>query len=70
MEKAKAPLFKLPSTGKNDFNLKDALGNYILIYFYPKDDTPGCTLETNDFPVVGTISTRITISVHRSFCAM
>ena len=48
-EKAKAPLFKLPSTGKNDFNLKDALGNYILIYFYPKDDTPGCTLETNDF---------------------
>ena len=48
-EKAKAPLFKLPSTGKNDFNLKDALGNYILIYFYPKDDTPGCTIETNDF---------------------
>ena len=48
-EKAKAPLFKLPSTGKNDFNLKDALGNYIVIYFYPKDDTPGCTLETNDF---------------------
>ncbi len=48
-EKTKAPLFKLPSTGKNDFNLKDALGNYIIIYFYPKDDTPGCTLETNDF---------------------
>ena len=37
-EKVKAPLFKLPSTGKNDFNLKDALGNYIIIYFYPKDD--------------------------------
>ena len=47
-EKAKAPLFKLPSTVKNDFNLKDALSNYIVIYFYPKDDTPGCTLETSD----------------------
>ena len=48
-EKAKAPLFKLPSTGKNDFNLKDALGNYIVIYFYPKDDTPGCTKEACNF---------------------
>jgi peroxiredoxin Q/BCP len=48
-EKAKAPLFELPSTGKNEFNLKDTLGNYTVIYFYPKDDTPGCTLETNDF---------------------
>ena len=48
-EKAKAPLFKLPSTGKSEFNLKDTLGNYAVIYFYPKDDTPGCTIETNDF---------------------
>ena len=48
-EKAKAPLFKLPSTGKNKLNLKDTLGNYIVIYFYPKDDTPGCTIESNEF---------------------
>ncbi len=45
----KAPNFKLPSTSKNDHSLKDSIGKYIVIYFYPKDDTPGCTIETNDF---------------------
>ena len=48
-EKTKAPLFKLPSTEKSEFNLKDTLGSFVVIYFYPKDDTPGCTIETNDF---------------------
>ena len=48
-EKTKAPLFKLPSTEKGEFNLKDTLGSFVVIYFYPKDDTPGCTIETNDF---------------------
>ena len=48
-EKTKAPLFKLPSTEKSEFNLKDTLGSFVIIYFYPKDDTPGCTIETNDF---------------------
>ena len=48
-ENTKAPIFKLPSTNKKDYNLKDSLGNYVIIYFYPKDDTPGCTIETNDF---------------------
>ena len=45
----KAPLFKIPSTNKNEYSLKDSLGKYVVIYFYPKDDTPGCTIETNDF---------------------
>ena len=45
----KAPHFVLPSTLKEKFSLKDSLGKYIVIYFYPKDDTPGCTIETNDF---------------------
>ena len=45
----KAPNFKLPSTSKDDYSLKDSIGNYVVIYFYPKDDTPGCTIETNDF---------------------
>ena len=45
----KAPSFKLPSTNKNQYCLKDSLGKYVVIYFYPKDDTPGCTIETNDF---------------------
>ena len=48
-ENIKAPIFKLPSTSKNIYSLKDSFGKYIVIYFYPKDDTPGCTLETNDF---------------------
>ena len=45
----KAPNFILPSTSKEKYSLKDSLGKYIVIYFYPKDDTPGCTIETNDF---------------------
>ena len=48
-ENSKAPNFKLPSTNKNVYELKDSLGNFVVIYFYPKDDTPGCTIETNDF---------------------
>ena len=46
---SKAPNFSLPSTSNNEFSLKDSLGKYIVLYFYPKDDTPGCTIETNDF---------------------
>ena len=46
---SKAPNFKLLSTAKKDYSLKDSLGKYVVIYFYPKDDTPGCTIETNDF---------------------
>ena len=48
-ENTKAPDFKLPSTSKKDYSLQDSIGNYVIIYFYPKDDTPGCTTETNDF---------------------
>ena len=45
----KAPIFKSTSTNKNDFDLKNFSGKYIVLYFYPKDDTPGCTIETNYF---------------------
>ena len=48
-EKNLAPVFKLPSTNKKEFSLKDFLGNFVVLYFYPKDDTPGCTIETVDF---------------------
>ena len=46
---SKAPLFKLNSTDNEIYSLKDSLGKYVVLYFYPKDDTPGCTIETNDF---------------------
>ena len=39
-EKNLAPAFKLPSTNKKAFSLKDSLGNFVVLYFYPKDDTP------------------------------
>ena len=48
-ENTKAPLFKIQSTNKSEYSLKDSLGKYVVIYFYPKDDTPGCTIEANDF---------------------
>ena len=41
--------FTLPSTSGNNFSLKDNISDYLVLYFYPKDDTPGCTIETNDF---------------------
>jgi peroxiredoxin Q/BCP len=45
----KAPTFNLNSTNGNSYSLKDSIGKYLVLYFYPKDDTPGCTIETNDF---------------------
>lgn len=45
----KAPLFTLPDqTGQNQA-LADYLGKWVLLYFYPKDDTPGCTKEACTF---------------------
>ena len=44
-----APNFKLLSTNDNVIELKKLKNKYVLIYFYPKDDTPGCTIETKDF---------------------
>ena len=47
-ENKKAPLFKLSGTKNIKFDLKKIKGK-LIVYFYPKDDTPGCTLEANDF---------------------
>ena len=45
----KAPSLNLNSTNGKIYSLKESIGKYIVLYFYPKDDTPGCTIETNDF---------------------
>ena len=45
----KASNFTLPSTSQNNYSLKNSIGKYVVLYFYPKDDTLGCTIETNDF---------------------
>src|SRR6201996_6059909 len=41
--------FSLPSSGGGAWSLKDAAGHKLVIYFYPKDMTSGCTLESQDF---------------------
>jgi peroxiredoxin Q/BCP len=46
---SKVPDFSLPATGGADFRLKGAAGKKLVIYFYPKDMTSGCTRESQDF---------------------
>jgi thioredoxin-dependent peroxiredoxin len=46
---ARAPDFTLPTDGGGDVSLKDFSGAKLVIYFYPKADTPGCTTEAIDF---------------------
>jgi peroxiredoxin Q/BCP len=48
-EGAKAPPFDLPKDGGGNLSLKDFKGKKLVIYFYPKADTPGCTRESIDF---------------------
>ena len=45
----KAPNFTLPDQDNLLHSLKNYLGNWVIIYFYPKDDTPGCTKEACSF---------------------
>ncbi|GAB4522602.1 MAG: hypothetical protein Kow00133_10220 [Amphiplicatus sp.] len=48
-EGAKAPPFRLPTDGGGEISLKDCAGKTLVLYFYPKDDTAGCTREALDF---------------------
>lgn len=45
----KVPAFKLPATSDQTIKLGDLKGNKVVVYFYPKDSTPGCTTEGLDF---------------------
>jgi peroxiredoxin Q/BCP len=44
-----APAFTLPASGGSEISLSDFKGKTVVVYFYPKDDTPGCTKEACDF---------------------
>lgn len=59
----KAKDFTLPDQNGKTHKLSDYLGNFVLIYFYPKDDTPGCTKEAcmlrDDFPNFKKIKAKI-----------
>jgi peroxiredoxin Q/BCP len=45
----KAPDFSLPTSTGETISLKDLKGSRVVLYFYPKDDTPGCTREACSF---------------------
>ena len=48
-ENSKASNFKLPSSNNKTFEINKSLKQYLVIYFYPRDNTPGCTNEAKDF---------------------
>jgi peroxiredoxin Q/BCP len=48
-EGEKAPDFTLPAVDGSEITLSDLQGKYVILYFYPKDMTPGCTQEACDF---------------------
>ena len=49
MSEIKVADFSLPATGNQTFTLSGARGKHLVIYFYPKDNTPGCTTEAQQF---------------------
>ena len=44
-----APTFRLPDSDMEMLGLKDFKGKNLILYFYPKDDTPGCTIQAVEF---------------------
>ena len=52
-EGKRAPAFKLASSEGDTVSLANYKGKYVIVYFYPKDDTPGCTIEAREFSAAG-----------------
>jgi peroxiredoxin Q/BCP len=71
--------FNLPATGNKNLSLDQFRGKHLVIYFYPKDHTPGCTREGQDFrdayaefqaagaEILGV--SRDSVKTHENFCA-
>ena len=76
---AAAPEFKLTSNESKEVSLKDFQGKWVVLYFYPKDFTSGCTLEARNFQrdltkyeQVGAVILGVSIDTaesHKDFCA-
>ncbi|MGD0567651.1 MAG: peroxiredoxin [Candidatus Sulfotelmatobacter sp.] len=74
-----APDFTLPSQENTSVSLRDYRGSWVVLYFYPKDQTPGCTREAHNFQVdqskyAGRHAVVLGVSVdsvdsHKKFCA-
>ena len=70
--------FSLPSTAGTTFGLRAARGKPLVLYFYPRDNTPGCTLEAQDFqrllPAFRRAGVRVcgisrdSLTAHQKFC--
>jgi peroxiredoxin Q/BCP len=79
MASSKVADFNLPTSGGGSFVLSDHEGKIVVLYFYPKDSTPGCTTEGIDFAslheqfikanavIVGV--SRDSVKSHDNFCA-
>lgn len=75
----KAPDFTLPGDGGKTISLSDLHGKKVVVYFYPKDDTPGCTKEAiaftqhkSDFDAAGAVIIGVskdTVAKHDKFVA-
>ena len=75
----KVPDFALPASGGGTWRLRDARGAVLVLYFYPRDNTPGCTLEGQDFnrllPSFRRAGARVygvsrdSLASHEKFCA-
>ena len=59
----KAPNFKLPGDDGGTVSLTDFKGRKLVIYFYPRADTPGCTRESIDFSKLGAAFTKASADV-------
>jgi peroxiredoxin Q/BCP len=67
-----APNFSLPDNQGRQVNLNDFKGKWVVLYFYPKDDTPGCTTEAchfrDDFKILENLGAQVVgMSIDDSF---
>jgi peroxiredoxin Q/BCP len=69
---AKVPALRLPQSDGSEWRLADHAGQKVVLYFYPKDMTPGCTLEGQDFRDLHAAFRRVNtvvVGVSRDSCA-
>ena len=72
VEGSPAPDFALPADGGSTLSLSALNGKIVVLYFYPKDDTPGCTIEANQFTALAdqfAALDAVVIGVSKDSCA-